>query len=124
MWVGRGSDEIDQSSNWAGAVTPKPPVNAKKGKCDRRTDRPTNGESGLESRVHATKKKRPLTTATKTVNNCNEKKKNIESNNANSNKNNANNNNNNANNINKNNNKNKKNNNQNNNENNNNDYNV
>ena len=28
--VGRGSDEIDQPSSWAGAVTPKPPVNAKK----------------------------------------------------------------------------------------------
>ena len=28
--VGRGSDEIDQLNGWAGAVTPKPPVNAEK----------------------------------------------------------------------------------------------
>ena len=28
--VGRGSDEIDQLDGWAGAVTPKPPLNAKK----------------------------------------------------------------------------------------------
>ena len=30
VWVGRGSDEIDQLNSWAGAVTPKPPVNAEK----------------------------------------------------------------------------------------------
>ena len=30
LWVGRGSDEIDQPSSWAGPVTPKPPVNAQK----------------------------------------------------------------------------------------------
>ena len=44
--VGRGSDEINQLGSWAGAVTPNPPVNAKKTKCcwrDRRTDR----QSGL-----------------------------------------------------------------------------
>ena len=28
--VGRGSDEIDQPSSWAGAVTQKSPVNAEK----------------------------------------------------------------------------------------------
>ena len=28
--VGRGSDKIDQLDSLAGAVTPKPPVNAKK----------------------------------------------------------------------------------------------
>ena len=28
--VGRGSDEIDQPSSWAGAITSKPPVNAEK----------------------------------------------------------------------------------------------
>ena len=39
--VGRGSDEIDQPSSWARAVSPKPPVNAEKAKCDGRTDRPT-----------------------------------------------------------------------------------
>ena len=32
--VGRGSDEIDQPSSWAGAVTPKPPLNTKKAKRD------------------------------------------------------------------------------------------
>ena len=50
VWVGRGSDEIDQPSSWAG-VTPKPPVNAEKPKCYRWTDRPTvrrtDGQSGL-----------------------------------------------------------------------------
>ena len=35
--VGKGSDEIDQLKGWAGAVTPKPPVNTKKAKRDRRT---------------------------------------------------------------------------------------
>ena len=33
--VGRGSDEIDQLDSLAGAITPKPPVNAKKAKRDR-----------------------------------------------------------------------------------------
>ena len=41
MRVGRGSDEIEQLESWAGAVTPKPPVNAEKAKCDR----PTNGQT-------------------------------------------------------------------------------
>ena len=36
--VGRGSNEIDQLGSWAGAVTPKPPVDAEKAKCYRRTD--------------------------------------------------------------------------------------
>ena len=40
--VGRGSDKIDQPSSWAGAVSPKPPVNAKKAKRDRWTDGPTD----------------------------------------------------------------------------------
>ena len=40
--VGRGSDEIDQLGSWAGAVTPKPPVNAKKAKCYRPTGGPTD----------------------------------------------------------------------------------
>ena len=52
--VGRGNDEIDQPSNWAGAVTPKPPVNAEKAKRDRPTNGRTDGHSRLESRVHAT----------------------------------------------------------------------
>ena len=43
MRVGRGSDEINQQGSWAGAVTPKPPINADKAKCYRRTDRPTDG---------------------------------------------------------------------------------
>ena len=30
VWVGRGNDEIDQPSSWAGVVTSKPPVNAKR----------------------------------------------------------------------------------------------
>ena len=38
MRVGRGSDEIDQLDGWAGAVTPKPPVNAEKAKRDQRMD--------------------------------------------------------------------------------------
>ena len=42
MRVGRGSDEIDQLGSWAGAVTPKPPVNAEKAKCHRSTNRPTD----------------------------------------------------------------------------------
>ena len=37
--VGRGCDDIDQPSCWAGAVTPKPPVSTKKAKWDRQTDR-------------------------------------------------------------------------------------
>ena len=39
--VGRGIEEIDQPSCWAVAVTPKPPVSAKKAKwpTDRQTDR-------------------------------------------------------------------------------------
>ena len=39
--VGRGSDEIDQLDSLAGAVTPKPPINAEKSKV-LRTDRPTD----------------------------------------------------------------------------------
>ena len=42
VWVGRGSDEIDQPSSWAGAVTPILPVNAEKAKCYRPTDRQTD----------------------------------------------------------------------------------
>ena len=42
MRVGRGSDEINQPSSWAGAVTPKPPVNAEKAKRDGPTDRQTD----------------------------------------------------------------------------------
>ena len=48
--VGRGSEEIDQLDSLAGAVTPKPPVNAEKSKAlrtDRPTNRPTDGQSGL-----------------------------------------------------------------------------
>ena len=45
--VGRGSDEIDQLGSWAGAVTPKPPINVEKAKCHRPTDRQTDGQSGL-----------------------------------------------------------------------------
>ena len=40
MRVGKGSDEIDQLSSWAGAVTQKPPVNAKKAKCYRQMEQP------------------------------------------------------------------------------------
>ena len=42
--VGSGSDEIDQLDGWAGAVTPKPPINAKKklSVTERRTDGPTD----------------------------------------------------------------------------------
>ena len=40
--VDRGNDEFDQPSSWAGAVTPKPPINAKKAKRDRPTDGPTD----------------------------------------------------------------------------------
>ena len=43
--VGRGSDEIDQLISWAGAVTQKPPVNAKKAKCYGRTDGRTDGQT-------------------------------------------------------------------------------
>ena len=43
--VGRGSDEIDQPSSWAGAVTPKPPVNTKKAKHDGPTDGPTDRQA-------------------------------------------------------------------------------
>ena len=49
--AGKGSDEINQLGSWAGAGTPKPPVNAEKAKCyqptDRRTDGPTDGQSRL-----------------------------------------------------------------------------
>ena len=54
--VGRGRDEIDQPSSWAGAVIPK-----KLNVTDRPpTDQPTNRQTdrAVESRVHATKKKR------------------------------------------------------------------
>ena len=40
--MGRGSDEIDQPSSWAGAVTPKPPLNTKKAKRDGPMDGPTD----------------------------------------------------------------------------------
>ena len=40
--VARGSDEIDQLGSWAGAVTPKPPVNAEKAKCYQPNERWTN----------------------------------------------------------------------------------
>ena len=53
--VDRGNDEFDQPSSWAGAVTPKPPINAKKAKRNLPTDRQTDGQSGLWSGVHATK---------------------------------------------------------------------
>ena len=53
--MGRGSNAIDQLGSWAGSVTPKPPINAEKAKCYRPTDRHTDGQSGLQSRVHATK---------------------------------------------------------------------
>ena len=56
--VGRGSDEIDQLDSLAGAVTPKPPVNAKKSKAlrtDGPTDRPTDTAS---SRVASPRLKR------------------------------------------------------------------
>ena len=43
MWVGRGSDEIDQIGSWAGAVTPKPPINLEKSKFHRPTGGPTDG---------------------------------------------------------------------------------
>ena len=36
--VGRGSDEIGQPSSLAGAVTPKPPINAEKAECYGRTN--------------------------------------------------------------------------------------
>ena len=53
LQVGRGSDEIDQLGSWAGAVIPKPPINAKKAKCYRPTDGPTDGrtERVVESRA-------------------------------------------------------------------------
>ena len=51
---GRGSDEIYQPSSWAGAVTTAR-SRKKKAKHDRRTNRLTDGHSGLESRVHVTK---------------------------------------------------------------------
>ena len=41
--VGRGSEEIYKLSCWAGVVTPKPPVSAKKAKCYGRTEGPTDG---------------------------------------------------------------------------------
>ena len=44
VWVGRGSDEIDQPSSWA-SVTPKPHVNAKKAKRDGPMDRPTDRQT-------------------------------------------------------------------------------
>ena len=50
--MGRGSDEIDQTSSWAGAVTPKLPINAERANCvtdGRPTDRRT--ERVLESRA-------------------------------------------------------------------------
>ena len=40
--VDRGNDEFDQPSSWAGAVTPKPPINAKKAKCYRPADLSTD----------------------------------------------------------------------------------
>ena len=59
--VGRGSDEIDQPSSWEGAVTPKPPVKAKKTKRDQRTDGPTDRPTGRAGcRVACTRLKTPL----------------------------------------------------------------
>ena len=49
--VGRGSDEIDQPSSWAGAVTPKPPVNTKKAKHDGPTDGPTDRQAERDWKV-------------------------------------------------------------------------
>ena len=40
MQAGGGSDEKYQPSSWAGAVTPKPPLNAMQNV----TDRPTDGQ--------------------------------------------------------------------------------
>ena len=58
--VSRSSDEFEQPSSWAGAVTPKPTDQKKLSitdrQTDRQTDRRTEGHSGLENRVHATKK--------------------------------------------------------------------
>ena len=53
MRVGRGSDEIDQLSSWAGAVTPKPPVNVEKAVTDQPTDRQTDRQTErvVESRA-------------------------------------------------------------------------
>ena len=48
VWVGRGSDEIDQLSSRAGAVTPKLPVNAKKQSV---TNRQTDRQWVVESRA-------------------------------------------------------------------------
>ena len=45
VWVGRGSDEIDQQSSWAGAVMQKSPVNAEKSEV-LWTDGPTRRTSG------------------------------------------------------------------------------
>ena len=45
VWVVRGSEEIDQSSCWAGAQTPKLPVSAKKAECYGQTNRRTNGQT-------------------------------------------------------------------------------
>ena len=53
----------NRPSSWAGAVTPKPPINAEKAKCNRwtnvgtsgRTDGWAAGQSRLQSCVHSTK---------------------------------------------------------------------
>ena len=37
VWLGRGSDKIDNLDDWAGAVMQEPLVNAKKAKLDRPT---------------------------------------------------------------------------------------
>ena len=59
MRVGRGSDEIDQLDSLAGAVTPKPPINAEKSKV-LRTDRPTDRQTDrVGHRVACTRLKRP-----------------------------------------------------------------
>ena len=55
MRMGRGSNEIDQPSSWAGAVTQKSPVNAQKDKRDQPTNRQSDHQSG-QSCLHITKK--------------------------------------------------------------------
>ena len=52
--IGKGSDDINQLSSWAGAVALKPPVNADKS-IVLRTDRPSGRRTErVQSRVRAT----------------------------------------------------------------------